>query len=89
MAAELVLQKMLSEEEVAQILGVKPNTLKDWRCRGSKSLKYVKSGKLVRYKERDLAQFIEKQTVDPTRTSQTPRKRTSLKRGRSAAKPAA
>jgi excisionase family DNA binding protein len=52
-------QKLMTPEEVAEILGVKPQTLSVWRSRGRYGLPYVKSGSLVRYREADVQAFIE------------------------------
>jgi predicted site-specific integrase-resolvase len=50
--------KLLTAEQVAQVLGVKPDTLAAWRCRRTVPLPFVKVGKRVMYDEDDLAEFI-------------------------------
>jgi excisionase family DNA binding protein len=52
-------QKLLTAEEVADLLGVTIHTLAVWRSTGRYNLPYVKSGRLVRYREPDVHKFIE------------------------------
>lgn len=54
--------ELLTSEQAAQILGVKPQSLAVWRLYG-KNLPFVKVGRLVRYRREDLEQWIERQTV--------------------------
>lgn len=54
--------KLLTADEVAEILGVTPHTLAVWRSTGRYALRYVKSGRLVRYRAADLDSFIERRT---------------------------
>lgn len=56
---------MLTREEAAEFLGVKPGTLEVWASTQRYSLPYVKVGRCVRYRRADLDQFIEAQTVRP------------------------
>jgi len=58
--SELPADYLYSPEEIAQILGCKKQTLAVWRCTGRCSLPYVKVGKNVRYRARDLAEFLHK-----------------------------
>jgi excisionase family DNA binding protein len=53
------LPKLLTPEETASILGVTKATLEVWRSTKRYNLPFVKSGRLVRYREGDLAKFIE------------------------------
>ncbi len=55
--------QLLSTDEAAAFLGVKPATLKKWRVTGEHKLPYVKIGSLVRYRQSDLEKFIGKNTV--------------------------
>lgn len=50
---------LLTTEQAAQILGIKPNTLENWRCTKRVSLPYVKVGRSIRYRQADLQKFIE------------------------------
>jgi predicted site-specific integrase-resolvase len=57
--------KLLTPEEVGDILGVTPHTLAVWRCEGRYELPYIKSGRLVRYQAQDVAAFIQKRRQTP------------------------
>ena len=57
------IDKLINPEEVASILGIKPETLGYWRCTGRYTLPYVKVGRLVMYRPSDVDAFIEKRTV--------------------------
>lgn len=54
--------KLLTPEEVAEILSVTTHTLAVWRCEGRYSLPYIKTGRLVRYRADDVMAFIEART---------------------------
>ena len=54
--------KLLTADQVADILGVTSHTLAVWRSTGRYALSYVKSGRLVRYREADILRFIERRT---------------------------
>jgi hypothetical protein len=56
-------QELISDVAAAAILGVKPETLANWRYLKSVSLPYVKVGRLVKYKRSQLQAFIEHNTV--------------------------
>ncbi|WOF76899.1 helix-turn-helix domain-containing protein [Pseudomonas sp. FeN3W] len=49
---------LLTPDEVAFVLGVKPITLATWRSTGRYSLPYLKIGRCVRYRVSDLATFL-------------------------------
>lgn len=51
--------RLLTQKEAAEILSVSPLTLEAWRWQG-KGPKYIKIGKLARYRESDIYAFIEK-----------------------------
>lgn len=55
--------KLLTPDEVSNILGVGKNTLAIWRCTDRYPLRWVKVGRLVRYREEDVLAFIERQTM--------------------------
>ena len=57
------MKKLLSSAEVAEILGVKEKTLRDWRATKRYDLPYVKSGWLVKYRAEDVEAFIESRKV--------------------------
>ncbi|WP_071601331.1 helix-turn-helix domain-containing protein [Dickeya chrysanthemi] len=48
----------ITDKQAAIALGVKPSTLAVWRSTGRYNLPYVKVGRLVRYRIRDLAIFL-------------------------------
>lgn len=50
---------LLKPSQVAEILGVTVHTLAVWRCEERYNLKYVKTGRLVRYRRKDVEAFIE------------------------------
>jgi predicted site-specific integrase-resolvase len=54
-----------SPEHAADILGTSNQTLANWRATGRYALPYVKVGRLVRYRDSDLAAFIAANTVVP------------------------
>ncbi|KGO35170.1 MAG: helix-turn-helix domain-containing protein [Desulfoprunum sp.] len=54
--------KLLTQEQAAELLGVLPKTLQAWRTTQRYPLKFVKVGRCVRYRLQDLADFIEKRT---------------------------
>ncbi len=55
---------LLSEAEAAVILGLKnAKTLAVWRCTNRYELPYVKYGRTVRYRRKDLEAFIEAKVV--------------------------
>ena len=60
------LQKLLTPDETADLLGVAKDTLTLWRCTKRVSLPYVKIGRLVRYDPAEVASFIERRTVPGT-----------------------
>ena len=54
-------QPLMNEHQAAALLGVAVKTLRNWRCRGD-GPKFVKlgGGRLVRYRQSDLTDFIER-----------------------------
>lgn len=52
-------QKLLTPRQVADQLGVTPHTLAVWRSEQRYPLKYVKVGRLVRYRCADVERFIQ------------------------------
>jgi excisionase family DNA binding protein len=55
--------RLLTTEEAAALLGAKPQTLSIWRCTRVRNIPFVKIGRLVRYRERDLIAWLEKNTI--------------------------
>ena len=58
MKTKSVLPKLITPEEAAKFLGLSTITLAVWRCRKRYNLQYYKIGRLVRYTENDLLEFI-------------------------------
>jgi excisionase family DNA binding protein len=54
---------LLKPEQVAEILGVTPETLQVWRSTRRYPLPYVKVGRCVRYRMSDVEAFLQQQTV--------------------------
>ena len=50
--------RLLTPKETGGLLGVSVETLATWRSTGRYPLKYVKVGKLVRYRQADVEEFI-------------------------------
>lgn len=55
--------RLLTEDEAAELLATKPQTLAVWRTNKRYELSYVKVGRNVRYKLSDVLAFIESRTV--------------------------
>lgn len=53
--------------EAAALLGVSPGTLSVWRSTKRYPLTYVKVGSKVRYREQDIAAFLESRVVEAPR----------------------
>ena len=69
MAQRLMLESpndLLTRGQAARILGVRTNTLAVWACNKRYALPYVKVGSLVKYRRRDLIEFIERSVVAPS-----------------------
>lgn len=56
------MERLLTPTEVSEILGVKISTLAVWRSNGRYSLKYVRTGRLIKYKLADVVEFVESRT---------------------------
>ena len=56
-------ESLLFPEQAAKILGLKPQTLAIWRSHGT-GPRWKKIGSTVRYDEKELGVWIEKQTVN-------------------------
>ncbi len=56
-------KKLLSNKESAAYLGIKTNTLTVWRCKNTQKIPYVKLGRRVFYRLKDLDSFIDKNQI--------------------------
>lgn len=57
-------EPLLTEAETAAWLGLKPETLATWRSTRRYALAYVRVGRSIRYRRRDIECFLRKRTVD-------------------------
>ena len=55
--------QLLTRDQAAEYLGVKPQTLATWLCRRRCGLPVVRVGRLVRYRLSDLEAFLDSRTV--------------------------
>jgi predicted DNA-binding transcriptional regulator AlpA len=53
---------LLTEQQVSELLGLKPGTLQVWRCNKRYPLAYVKIGRNVRYRESAVRAFLDVRT---------------------------
>ncbi len=60
------LPKLLTPDEAAAAIGVCTATLSIWRCTKRYDLSYIRCGRLIRYKETDVLDFLERRRVTPT-----------------------
>lgn len=61
--SEKTTSDLLTRKEAAEYLGVCENTLAVWACKKRHALKYVKMGRLTKYRKAHLDDFIEHQTI--------------------------
>lgn len=66
---------LLDTASTAAALGLKPETLANWRTYGRYDLPYIRSGRLIRYRVGDLLDWLEQRTR--THTGQTARPTTA------------
>ena len=57
---------LLTAAEASEVLGVREQTLAVWRSSGRYSLKFVRCGRLIRYRRSDLDAWLESRTVTHT-----------------------
>ena len=55
--------RILNEDQAAEFLGVKPQTLSVWRCTKRVQIPYVKIGRSVKYRMSALEAYLEANTV--------------------------
>ena len=61
----MAVSRLFAEQQAAQILGVTVKALQKWRVTGA-GPRFVKIGRLVRYTEDTLEEFIQQRTVAST-----------------------
>jgi excisionase family DNA binding protein len=54
---------LLTEQQAAEMLGIKPTTLQVWRCNQRYQLPYIKVGRNVRYRASAVQKFLDLRTV--------------------------
>jgi predicted DNA-binding transcriptional regulator AlpA len=59
------MERLMTRNEAATVLGLRANTLAKWACTKTCGPCYLKLGGSVRYRESDLQAWIDKQTVTP------------------------
>ena len=57
------LAPLLTPAEVAEILGIKEQTLTAWRCRGSQGLEHIRVGRCIRYRAEAIEAFLNERTM--------------------------
>jgi hypothetical protein len=81
MSVSVDLNDLLDNEQTAALLGIKPNTLEIWRCKG-KGPRFVKLGREkqspIRYRRTDVAAWIEAQSFAST-SAYSPAAQASIK----------
>jgi len=60
------MNKLLTKDEVAEMLGVKPSTIYQWTHEGF--IPHVKINNLVRFRQNDIDEWIEDRATDGRRT---------------------
>ena len=55
---------LLCREQAAEYLGVKPRTLDVWASTHRYNLKFIKVGRLAKYRKEDLDDFLAQRTVN-------------------------
>jgi excisionase family DNA binding protein len=59
------LPELLTTDQAAKYLGLRPQTLREWRMKKI-HLPYVQVGWKIKYRATDIREWMEKQTVRPT-----------------------
>jgi excisionase family DNA binding protein len=62
-------ERLLSTEEVAEVLGRPARTLRQWRYLGE-GPRYLKVGATVRYRARDIEEWLRAQEQEPAARAQ-------------------
>ncbi len=55
---------LLTNDEAAAYIGVTPRTLEVWRCTKRNNIAYIKVGRLVKYRQKSLDDFLMSRTVE-------------------------
>lgn len=60
-------QAGMTTEQAADYLGIKPITLRTWRCNKRYTIPFIKVGGRIRYRKEDLDAWLESRTVGAQR----------------------
>ncbi len=55
---------LLTRKQAAEYLGLEPRTLDVWACTKRYNLKFIKVGRLAKYRKEDLDDFLARRTVN-------------------------
>ena len=66
--ATLPVSNLLTRQQAAEFLGLRPQTLACWASTGRHGLSYVKAGRSVRYRLSDLQNWMESRVRTSTST---------------------
>jgi excisionase family DNA binding protein len=61
--------RLLTTDEAAALVGAKPQTLSIWRCTRRIHIPFVRVGRLVRYREQDVLDWLDRNTVNSDEAS--------------------
>lgn len=59
----IAIPRLISRDDAAAILGIRPHTLACWACNGRYRLPFVRVGRRVMYRREDIEQFISSNLV--------------------------
>jgi len=62
------MEKLLSPREASEYLGLATQTLAKWRCEGLQGPAFVRVGRLIRYRQNDLRDWLDQHTVGSRET---------------------
>jgi predicted DNA-binding transcriptional regulator AlpA len=51
------MERLLTQSEVAELLGIAPRAMESWRLRGT-GPRYVRVGRLIRYRNTDVSAWL-------------------------------
>ncbi|UCE07462.1 MAG: helix-turn-helix domain-containing protein [bacterium] len=63
----MISKEMLNDLEAARLLGLRPQTLRNWRHK-QRGPSYIKLGRRVVYKLSDLSEYLTKHRINPEKT---------------------
>lgn len=55
---------LLTRKQAAEYLGLEPRTLDVWACTKRYNLRFIKVGRLAKYRKEDLDDFLARRTVN-------------------------